>query len=189
MKTKNKQLKLNKQNLMMRKAGLYLTMIIMVLITLPSVSYGGQNWTLSITNNNSAAAYYQGYINEACWYPMDFSNAFTIGKNSTAVKNTEEKWAVFEDCGGGDSYITLNFLVFGSNGYAAAITVTLVDTYEHAPPASNPINCTSNGYGQNTAVGWAWVNGAPPGASDPIITCGKSGDSSTTNVQLTLPTF
>lgn len=189
MKTKTNQSITPDLNLLNRKLRLCLVAFVLFCMALPHATFAGQNWTLTITNNNAQTAYYQGYTNEACWYPMDLGSSFTIGNGATITKNTEEKWAIFNDCGGGDSYITLNFLVFGSSGYAVAFTVTFVDTYEHAPPATNPLSCSYNGYGQTTAVGWSWVNGAPPGASDPVISCGKSGDSSTTNVSLTLPSF
>ena len=174
----------------MCKFSFFLAAITFSIMALPSVSYAGQGWYVTMINNNNQDAYYQGFGNEDCWYPKDFNSNFTIKKNSSIRVYTEEKWAVFSGCGGGGQTISLNFLAFGENYTAAVFKVTLVDIFEHSPPGSNPVGCRFNGFGQGTAVGWEWVTPKPPTMSDPVLSCAKTDPGeAATYLTITLPTF
>jgi len=155
-------------------------------LSAPLAALAGQNWQLTIVNNNTQTAYYQGFADESCWYPLDLGNNFTIAPNSSHVVSTEEKWAIFSGCGGAKSNITLNFTVFGANG-GAVVKTQLVDTSEQAPPGSNSVTCSDNGYGEPTAMGWQMLP-AKQGVT-PQLSCGKGGSSSTVNATIVLPTF
>lgn len=191
MKTIKQQTSIKNSGNFKFRSPVFIAVLLISFMMLPSVASAGQNWSVTIVNNNGQEAQYLSYSNKNCWYPGDFANGFSIAANTTVVKATEEKWAVFEDCGGASCIITLSFLVFGTDGLAAVCNVTLVDIDERSAPGTNPIICGGNSaHGNPTAAGWAWAGGkAPKGVNPPVITCNKPNGQETTNITITLPTF
>ena len=155
-------------------------LIFIFISCLAGTATAGQGWYVTINNKGSALAGYAGMAGSTCWYPSGFESSFEIPINAPVHKYTEEKWAIFDNCGGNGHIIGLKFV--NSAHFLGYIYVSLGD---FIPAGAKGVQCTGE-LGHAAYLSWKWLDGSKTTPPNPVISC-SAKDSGTVNATINIP--